>query len=424
MKLTVKQIEAARFGQQKERMSDGKGLYLRLYPSGKKAFQIQVPRERDAAIRAWISLGDYPGLGLKEARELGNLVRLQARRGWPAEQIRASLDVSELAMPEESAVPLSKALTPFREVAKVWFDRKAPGLKNGKHIDQNWNTLKAYVFPKLGDRPVGEITGLEVAETLRPIWHVKNETARRTLGRVQEVFELAVLEYEVRANPAFFKTDVAFGKTRRVKGHFGSLSWERMPDFWAWTQDVNCEEQTRQLVMLLALSAKRTCEVRFARAAFLPAFSSIWTTPADLMKKDRPHRVPMSRQASVVWTNARLLSDDPEWLFGKSANRSNVISENAALNLVKGFDAGMTGHGLRASFKGWARAQRRYERDAIEFALAHRLPPIEEAYLREDLLEERRELMQDWADFLCGGNDPVDLKSRLGSTAAATAREA
>ena len=111
-------------------------------------------------------------------------------------------------------------------------------------------------------------------------------------------------------------------------------------------------------------------------------------------------------------------------LFGKNGNRSGVISENAALNLVKRFDPGITGHGMRASFKSWARMQRRYERDAIEFALAHRLPPLEEAYLREDLLEERRELMQDWADFLCGGKDPVDLKSKLGSAAAATVREA
>ena len=71
--------------------------------------------------------------------------------------------------------------------------------------------------------------------------------------------------------------------------------------------------------------------------------------------------------------------------------------------LVQRFDPEITGHGFRATFKGWARSQRRYQKDAIEFALAHGLPPLEAAYFREDLLEERRPMMQDWADFVCEG---------------------
>ncbi|WP_147273342.1 hypothetical protein [Paracoccus lutimaris] len=86
--------------------------------------------------------------------------------------------------------------------------------------------------------------------------------------------------------------------------------------------------------------------------------------------------------------NARLLSLQPEFTYGKRT-KSGVISESAALNLVKRFDPGMTGHGLRASFKGSARAQRLYQADAIEFAPADRLPPLEEAHFRDDLLDER-----------------------------------
>lgn len=413
MTLTVKQIEAALFGREKERLCDGNGLYLRLYPSGKKSFQVMVAKSKEEKGRLWVTLGDFPSLGLKEAREVANLVRLQSRRGWSAKQIRVGLKAEDLTLPEETTAPDCLSQTLFRDVAKVWFERKAPGLKNGKHIDQNWNTIRDYVLPKLGDRPVSEITGLEIIETLRPIWHIINETARRTLGRVQEIFELAVLEYGVPANPAFFKTHVAFGKVRRVTQHFGSLHWAAMPEFWAWLQNAPCAEQTRQLVMLLALSAKRTCEVRKARAEFMPKYSKVWTTPEELMKAARPHSVPMSRQMLIVWENAKLISDYPDLLFGRASNKSGLISENTARNLVKQFDPVMTGHGFRASFKGWARAQKRYERDAIEFALAHRLPPLEEAYFREDLLEEREVLMQDWADFICNGQDPVDLSERL-----------
>lgn len=409
MTLTVKQIEAAHFGAAKERLSDGGGLYVRLYPSGRKAFQVQVPKEAGTAARVWVNLGHYPDLSLKEARETANLVRLWSRKGWSAAQIRASLGTDAINRPDAAPAAEDKALTPFRDVAKVWFERKVPGLKNGKHIAQNWTTMETYVFPRLGSRPIGAITGLEIIETLRPIWHSKNETAQRTLGRVQEVFELGVLEYGVPANPAMFKTTVAFGKVNRTTRHFGSLPYERMPEFWAWLTRAGGDEATRQLVMLIALTAKRTGEVRQARLSFLNERDRIWTTPAALMKRSRPHRVQLSSQALTVWRNASLLSTVPVLVFGKRDNKGQVISENAALQMVKRFDRSLTGHGFRASFKGWARAQRRYEPDAIELALAHRLPPLEEAYLREDMLEERAVMLQDWADFVCDGSPPVDL---------------
>ena len=128
----------------------------------------------------------------------------------------------------------------------------------------------------------------------------------------------------------------------------------------------------------------------------------MWTTPPELMKMGREHRVPLSRQAVAVLRNTHALTGDETHLFAKSRNRSGVICENAALNLVKRFDPTITGHGFRATFRTWARLQKRYERDAYEFALAHGLPPLDEAYMRADLYEERQVLMQDWADFVTG----------------------
>lgn len=232
----------------------------------------------------------------------------------------------------------------------------------------------------------------------------------RTLGCIREIFELVKLEYDLLHSPADFDPAIAYGRARRVRSHFGALRWERMPEFWDWLQAARCEEQTRQFVAMIALSAKRTGEVRFARPEYFA--DGVWTTPAEFMKMGRAHRVPLSSQAKVTLENALLLSTVPDRVFGKTT-RSGVISENAALNLVKRFDPEMTGHGFRASFKGWARSQRIYQPDAIEFALAHRLPPLVEAYFREDLLEERRVLMQDWADFVTGGEVPVTLRENL-----------
>ncbi len=244
-----------------------------------------------------------------------------------------------------------------------------------------------------------------MVEALRPIWHTKHETARRTLGRISEVFELAKLENGVAVNPADFDPKIAYGRKRRSRGHFGSLPHDRVAEFWSWLEEVRCDELTRQLVMLMVLTAKRTGEARFARWSHITA-PAMWTTPPDLMKMGREHRVPLSRQAAAVLRNTRALTGGEKHLFAKSRNRSGVICENAALNLVKRFDPAITGHGFRATFRTWARLQKRYERDAYEFALAHGLPPLDEAYMRADLYEERQVLMQDWADFVTGGRMP------------------
>jgi integrase len=100
-------------------------------------------------------------------------------------------------------------------------------------------------------------------------------------------------------------------------------------------------------------------------------------------------------------------------VFAKATTRSGTFCENAILNLVKRFDPSLTAHGFRASFKTWARKERRYSFDAIEFALAHVPTKLEAAYMREDLLEERAELMQDWADFVTGGRDPASLRDQI-----------
>lgn len=416
MSLTVKQIEAARFDARKDRLRDGGGLFLRLYASGRKSFQVSVPKGAGLAGRSWVTLGNFPDLGLKAARGRAVLVQGWAAEGIGAAEIRQRLAGGESPVGGAGAsgqAPGATCPAPpcprFEEVARVWFARKRLGLKNGKHIDQNWNTVATYALPALGARRIDEITVRDVVEVFRPIWHSKNETARRTLGRVKEIFDLAQLEHDLQVNPAVFSVDVAYGKARRRTKHFGAIVPERMPDFWGWLQTVSCEPDTRGLVSLMALSAKRTGETRFAEWSFFSPDGAVWTTPAELMKMGRPHRAPVSRQAGRVLDMMRMLNGDHAHVFAKPRNRSGVICENAALQLVKRFDPAITGHGFRAAFKTWARGQRRYLPDAIEFALAHEPARLEAAYQRADLLEERAGLMQDWADYVTGPFDPAPL---------------
>lgn len=226
---------------------------------------------------------------------------------------------------------------------------------------------------------------------------------------MREVFKLAVLDCGAPANPAFFKNRCHVWQDPACEGPFRLDVVAAGAGILEWLQEGTCEEQTRQLLVLLALSAKRIREVRFARPEYLPQSTKIWTTLEALVNRAKSHRVPMSRQVQVSWQSARLVSEATDLLFGKPGTKPNVLSENAALDLAKRFEIGRTGHGLRASLKSRARAQRRYEPGAIEYALENRLPDLEDGYQREDLLTERAKIMQDGADFVYHGRDPLDL---------------
>jgi hypothetical protein len=173
MPLTVKQIESARYGVEKERLGDGAGLYLRLYPNGAKRFQVQVAKQPGSKARGWVNLGSYPDLSLKAARGVAARVRAMAEEGKAIPEIRQALALDEhvtSGLSENDAgraprkrrqknrlVPAQDDPLLLRNAAAAWFENKRGTLSNGKHIDQNWNTVATDVLPQLGDRLVTDI---------------------------------------------------------------------------------------------------------------------------------------------------------------------------------------------------------------------------------------------------------------------------
>jgi len=175
---------------------------------------------------------------------------------------------------------------------------------------------------------------------------------------------------------------------------------------------------TRQITMLLVLTAKRTTEARFACWSDFDEERTIWTTSQERMKMRRGHRVPLVWQTQIILDNLDLIrAEGTNHVFGKPRSKSGVISENAALNLVKRFDPGITMHGFRSSFRTLARKEAWYDDDVMEIALSHEKDDLIAAYERDDLLEERRPMMTHWADFVTGGEDPVSLRAQLAERA-------
>ncbi len=382
--LTVKQIEAARYGVSPVRLSDGNCLYIRLNKGGGKTFQLRLTEGNRTR---WITLGRYPELSLRDARVQAVLTKTGH------DSADKPLQTSMPALPEPTCV-----MPKFQDFAKVWFDRKKKGLSNGKHIKQNWSTLKTYVFPHFGKLPLDEIRQRHIIAAFDPIWRVKHETAKRTLGRVKEVFELAKVLEHVEVNPADFKTQIAFGQVRKDTQHHPALEWERIPELWQWlvSDAPDEEEDVRHMMMVMLLSGKRTKEVRFMTWDDLDLEARIWTSQREHMKMRRVHRVPISTQLDQVFENMRLLNDERAHIFARPKNKSGVICENSARLGFQTFDAGITGHGMRTSFRTWARKQGCYAHDVMETSLSHEKDQLEQAYMRDDLLEERRPLTIFW----------------------------
>ena len=171
--------------------------------------------------------------------------------------------------------------------------------------------------------------------------------------------------------------------------------------------------ETRLALAFVVLTAARSGEVRGARWDEIE--NGVWTIPAERMKADRPHAVPLSIQASVVLQDARAAAGkrrpgyDPS-LETDYAPKEGLIfphpsgqplSENALSLRTRKDKLGCTPHGFRSSFKGWATADGRWSWEAIELCLAHRVGnSVAQAYFRDDLLEQRRAVMQEWADYV------------------------
>lgn len=288
MALTHKQLENARYGRDKERLADGNGLFARLYPNGMIRFQVQVPNAPDDKRRTWITLGTFPDLSIKLARGKAAEVRGWATQGWDAIKIRETLKTkdtpsSEIEKPSVRRAPQAAkpgpAVRTLREAAREWFEVKSGQLSNGKHIQQNWTTLATYVLPHLGHLDIKAITTPQIIDVLEPHWNTRPETARRTLARLRKVFGREAVRGRITSNPAAFEVEDAFGRNKKEVSHHTGLDASRMPEFWQWLETVDCDPRIKGATQLLALTAKRTGETRFAQWDFLDDARTVWTTP-------------------------------------------------------------------------------------------------------------------------------------------------
>ncbi|MCD6616575.1 tyrosine-type recombinase/integrase [Aeromonas veronii] len=376
---------------------------LTLHPSttkgrGKWVFRYVSPvtgKRRNAG------LGIYPEISIADA---GNQARLMR------EQLAKGLDPLEVKK-EEASKP---AIPTVEIAARQVHEQLLPGWRNPKHGKQWISTLEQYAFPIIGRQPINAITPAHIASVLQPIWLEIPETATRVKQRLHAVMAWAWAHGFCQANPVDVVDKLLPlqpSKAIRTQ-HQPTMDWRILPAFYQ-QHLANAErfDVSRALLSFVILTGCRSGEARSMRWEELDLDAAIWTIPADRMKTQVIHRIPLSLQAMAVLDKVRGLHGG--WVF-PSPRKQVPLTDMALTTLLRRIEAPSTtpgrlatAHGFRSSFRDWC-SEQGYPRDLAERALAHLIQnKVEAAYHRTDLLDQRRPMMDAWAEFV-SGNSPTE----------------
>ena len=380
-KLTVRRIETAK-GPAK--LTDEHGLYLRVSPRGAKSW---IQRLNIQGLRTDNAIGHYPSMGLADARAVA-FERWKIAKGGGDPR-------------REDGKPAGPT---FREAAEAVIAMHEPTWRSPKSGPQWRASLETYAYPTIGHLPVSEVTPGHVMAVLQPIWSDKRETARRVKQRISAICRWAVAQGHRTDDPAGVVIDAALPRTGVERRHMPALPYDEVADCIARVKASRRASRSAKLALeFLVLTAARSAEVRKATWDEIDLDGATWTLPAERMKANREHRVPLSGRALEVLAEAAELSDGSGLVF-PGMRDGRPISENTHAKLLRelGFDA--VTHGFRSSFRDYAAERTHTPHAVMEAALAHTIKnKAEAAYARSDLFDKRRALMEEWASYLANG---------------------
>ncbi len=391
MPLTDTAIRGAKPTDKAQKLFDGNGLFLFIPPKGVKSWRLKY---RFQGREKLLTLGTYPQLSLKEAREACNDAK---------KRLSGGIDPSA-----EKKVKARSAQISFEFVAREWHENQKPVWTQGYAADV-MERLSKNIFPFLGSRPIGEITPPELLSVLRKI---ELRGAVDQAHRIRSICSL-VFRYAIATGRAERDTAADLRGALKTRAHtpraaitepkaIGGLL--RAIDDFTGTFPVKCALQ------LLALTFCRPSEVRQGEWAEVDFAEKLWRIPAKRMKMRLDHIVPLSTQACEILQNLQPLTGHGRLLFPGLRSSEIAISDAtfiAALRRMGFAKDEMSAHGFRAMASTLLNEQG-YSADVIEKQLAHSpRDKIRGVYNRAEYLPERRRMMQEWADYLSALRDAI-----------------
>jgi integrase len=380
------------------KLADEKGLCLLVQPTGGMLWHMKYRvdgRDGDGnpkRIEKTLSLGRYPDVGLKEAREGRDSARQQIAQG---------IDPAEKKRRDKHAAKVSAANS-FSAVATLYIEKnERDGLAEATIRKRRW--FLRLVEKSLGPQPIAEIQPFEVLAAVRPFEAAKNdEKAHRTLEFIGQVFRYAVASQLAPSDPT---RDLRGALTNRRPKHLAAiLEPKKAGELLRAIDGYEGHPLTLIALKLSALLFVRPGELRRAEWAEMNFDAKIWTIPAEKMKARVEHVVPLSEQAIALFQDAGTMTAGGTYVFPTLRTPNRPMSENtvnAALRRLGFSGDEMTAHGFRAMASTLLNESGKWSPDAIERALAHKdTDRIRGAYHRGAHWNERVEMAQWWADHL------------------------
>ena len=382
-------IRQAKARERDYKLSDYDGMYLLVSRAGGKLWRLGY---RFGGKQKSLSLGAYPTISLADARE---------RRDAARKLIANGIDPSLARRLEKIAAAAGG--NSFREVAEEFLDKQAREGRAAQTLKKNrWLLEPAYKI--FGDRPIGEITAPELLHALRTFeQRGRYESARRMRTIAGMVFRYAIAtgrasrDISLDLRGALITPKVKHRAAITEPGEVGKLL--RAIDGY------NGQPTTRIALQLSALVFVRPGELRHARWREFDLDASVWRIPAETMKMDRPHRVPLARQSIALLRELRPITGQGEFLFPAVRSVRRPMSENtmnAALRRLGYSKEQVSVHGFRTMASTLLNEMGRWNADAIERQLAHQEEDaVRRAYMHAaEFWSQRVEMMQVWADYL------------------------
>lgn len=368
------------------KIADGEGLFLLVTPAGGKYWRL---RYFFGGKEKLLALGVYPEVSLSDARD-----RRQAAR----KLIAAGNDPAQEKKESKRQVQL-RSTNSFEVVAKEWLETQRNAWSDRHYQTTRWQ-IETYVLPRIGHRPIAEISALEVLDMLRAL-EARSllDTTRKMKQVTGRVFMFAVVTGRAERNPV---PDLQGALKTPVVKHRSYLKETDLPDYLLKLERYDGSIQTKNALRLLLLTFVRTTELRAARWEEIDWDKAEWRIPAERMKMREAHIVPLANQAIAILRKQEELSGNREFVFPNEHAPSKFMSENTMLYALyrMGYHSRATGHGFRSTASTILN-EHGFRPDVIERQLAHgERNKVRAAYNHAQYLPERREMMQWWADFL------------------------
>ncbi|HCI52182.1 MAG TPA: integrase [Gallionella sp.] len=395
-KLTDMVIKKAKPEDKPYKMADGGGMYLLIHPTGSKYWRLKY---RFLGVEKTLALGVYPDISLADARER----REQARK-----LLANDTDPNETKK-ETRRILQAATVNSFSALAKELHTVKSPMWTEG-HAKQWMINMEKYAFPVIGDRPIAEIEPMELVGIMRDV-EAKGtfETRDRLLQTISSTFKYAIAMGKAKYNPAEIRMALA---DRPKVENFACITTAEIPAFLRAFD----EYQERGKVSLIAstafrlllLTATRSSEMRFSKWTDFDLNAGCWIIPAEQQGrkgkhgKRKPHAVPLSDQAVEILRKLYPVTGHSEHVFPSRNGMGRVISENTVNKIIEtmGYKGRHTGHGFR-SLARTTLGDMGHRWEVLEAMLSHALEnQTAAAYVRTTYFEERRGIMQKWADYL------------------------